>query len=215
MWRPSFAGSPARSRSLLRFSPVPSLPTPTKNCQSFKDQDACQKGRESRQEERHRHSIALPALPWETNIYAGGRCATDKQGAVALLLAWSWSMVTAENDAEMADDGSDCEIIEHHDRHQLHVPQAQGDSSGAMRDMRSPRLRHTHHVLSQLRAYLSSTPDELNATLRCHDGDFLTNKILLAAMSTFLRSVCACCLSQFICILYTGWDGPTVSVLEM
>ena len=131
-------------------------------------------------------------------------------------------MVTAENDAEMADDGldSDCEIIDHHDRHQLHVPQAQaqaqGDSSGPMGDMRSPRLRHTHHVLSQLRAYLSSTPDELNAILRCHDGDFLTNKILLAAMSTFLRSVCACCLSLFICILCTGWeDGPTGFVPEM
>ena len=110
-------------------------------------------------------------------------------------------MVTAESDADMADDGldSDCEIIDHHDRHQLDVPQAQaqGDSSGPMGDMRSPRLRHTHHVLSQLRAYLSSTPDELNATLRCCDGDFLTNKIMLAAMSAFLRLVCTiCCLFQ-------------------
>ena len=64
---------------------------------------------------------------------------------------------------------------------------APAEDVGPGHDMRSPRLRHTHHVLSQLRAYLSSTPDELNATLRCSDGDFHTNKILLAAMSAFLR----------------------------
>ena len=88
-------------------------------------------------------------------------------------------MVTAENYGEMDDD---IEILD-----QLSPPEA---SDSQMRDMRSPRLRHTHHVLSQLRGYLSSTPDELNATLRCGDGDFHTNKILLAAMSAFLRSEC-------------------------
>ena len=84
--------------------------------------------------------------------------------------------------------------------------QQQGDDNPSFREMRSPRLRHTHHVLSQLRAYLSSTPDELNATLRCRDGDFLTNKTLLAAMSAFLRSVMLPIYAQV---------GPTGFVPEM
>ena len=94
--------------------------------------------------------------------------------------------------AEMEDD-DDVVILDDH-RH-----------DSPTRDLRSPRLRHTHHVLSQLRAYLSSTPDELNATLRCCDGDFLTNKILLAAMSDFLRSVY---------LFIVGLDGSTGFVPE-
>ena len=93
----------------------------------------------------------------------------------------------ASSDAEMEDD--DVVVLDHF-FHQPQTETVQGDlggSGGPMRDLRSPRLRHTHHVLSQLRAYLSSTPDELNATLRCSDGDFHTSKVLLAAMSTFLR----------------------------
>ena len=97
-------------------------------------------------------------------------------------------MAKAGIDAEMEDD--DVVVLDHF-FHQPQTEAVQGDllggGSGPMRDLRSPRLRHTHHVLSQLRAYLSSTPDELNATLRCSDGDFHTSKVLLAAMSTFLR----------------------------
>ena len=95
-------------------------------------------------------------------------------------------MAKAGTDAEMEDD--DVVVLDHF-FHQPQTEAVQGDlsSGGPMRDLRSPRLRHTHHVLSQLRTYLSSTPDELNATLRCSDGDFHTSKVLLAAMSTFLR----------------------------
>jgi hypothetical protein len=49
------------------------------------------------------------------------------------------------------------------------------------------RLRHSHHVLTQLRVYLSATPTEQDATIRCKDGDIQANKIVLAAMSSFLR----------------------------
>ncbi len=52
------------------------------------------------------------------------------------------------------------------------------------------RLRHTQHVLGQLRVFLWSSPSELDATIRCSDGDVQANKVVLAAVSKFLRCVC-------------------------